>query len=58
MVNKSVVSFVNSLLDLITPEEETTREINDFLENQELIYLGPDEQITPGKHCCSFCIWS
>ncbi len=46
-ITRSVKSFVDSLLDLITPEETTRRRIVDRLGRQELIYLGPDENITP-----------
>ncbi|MDP6601408.1 MAG: NAD-glutamate dehydrogenase [Phycisphaerales bacterium] len=46
-VSRSVKAFVNSLLDLITPDEETTSRIVDRLGHDELLYLGPDENITP-----------
>ncbi len=46
-VSRSVKAFVNSLLDLITPEEQTNSKIVDRLHHKELIYLGPDENITP-----------
>ncbi len=46
-VSRSVKAFVNSILDLITPEETTTSQIVDRLNHNELIYLGPDENITP-----------
>ncbi len=46
-VSRSVKAFVNSLLDLITPEEKTKAQIVDRLDQNELIYLGPDENITP-----------
>jgi glutamate dehydrogenase len=46
-VNRSVKAFVDSLLDLITPEPSTKRVIVDRLGYEELIYLGPDENITP-----------
>ena len=46
-VSRSVKAFVNSILDLITPEPSTTSRIVDLLNHEELIYLGPDENITP-----------
>ncbi len=46
-VSRSVKAFVNSILDLITPCEATTAQVVDRLNHKELIYLGPDENITP-----------
>ena len=46
-VSRSVKAFVDSILDLITPEELTKSKIVDRLHHKELIYLGPDENITP-----------
>lgn len=46
-VTRSVKSFVDSLLDLITPEPGTKRLVVDRLGREELVYLGPDENITP-----------
>lgn len=46
-VSRSVKAFVNSILDLITPEETTKAKVVDRLNREELIYLGPDENITP-----------
>ncbi len=46
-VSRSVKAFVNSILDLITPEKSTKSQIVDHLHHDELIYLGPDENITP-----------
>jgi len=46
-ISRSVKAFVDSLLDLITPEKETATRIVDRLHQDELIYLGPDENITP-----------
>ena len=40
-------AFVNSILDLITPEETTKSQIVDRLNHNEIIYFGPDENITP-----------
>ena len=46
-ISRSVKAFVDSLLDLITPEKETAARVVDRLHHDELIYLGPDENITP-----------
>ncbi len=46
-ITRSVKSFVDSLLDLITPDPVTRRSIVDRFGTEELIYLGPDENITP-----------
>jgi len=46
-ITRCVKAFVNSMLDLITPDPEVTKQIVDRWGKQELIYLGPDENITP-----------
>lgn len=46
-INRSVKAFVDGILDLITVEPATKRLIVDRLGYEELIYLGPDENITP-----------
>lgn len=46
-VSRSVKGFVDSLLDLISPEEAVNARIVDRLGFRELLYLGPDENITP-----------
>jgi glutamate dehydrogenase len=46
-IDRCVKSFIDSLLDLITPNEDTRRLLIDRFEHDELIYLGPDENITP-----------
>ena len=48
-IDRCVKAFVNSILDLITDEETTKSQIVDRSGIDELIYLGPDENITP-KH--------
>ncbi|MCA9284690.1 MAG: NAD-glutamate dehydrogenase [Phycisphaerales bacterium] len=45
--SRSVKAFVDSVLDLITPEPKVRERIVDRFGRQELIYLGPDENITP-----------
>ena len=48
VLRRSVKVFANTILDLTTPEPMTKSQIVDLLEGkQELIYLGPDEQIIP-----------
>ena len=46
-IDRCVKSFVNCILDLITPDEETSALVVDHYGRPELIYLGPDENITP-----------
>ena len=46
-ITRCVKSFVDSLLDLITDDAETRKAIVDRFGTKELIYLGPDENITP-----------
>lgn len=46
-ITRCVRSFVDALLDLITPEPQTSARVIDRLGRQEFIYLGPDENITP-----------
>ena len=46
-VTRSVKSFVDSLLDLIVPAPATKAMVVDRLGREEIIYLGPDENITP-----------
>jgi glutamate dehydrogenase len=46
-VSRSVKAFVDSLLDLIAPDPKATSRIVDRLGMAELLYLGPDENITP-----------
>lgn len=45
--SRSVKGFVDSLLDLITPDPAAKKRIVDRHDMQELLYLGPDENITP-----------
>ena len=44
---RSVKGFVDSIIDLITPDEGTRKFIVDRFGQEEQIYLGPDENITP-----------
>ena len=46
-LERSVKGFVDSLLDLITPDPATRQYIVDRANQPELLYLGPDENITP-----------
>ena len=46
-VSRCVKSFIDSVLDLITPDADTRALVVDRLGTDELVYLGPDENITP-----------
>ena len=46
-IDRCVKAFVNSMLDLITEDPETRAQIVDLSGIDELIYLGPDENINP-----------
>ncbi len=45
-VARAVKGFADGLLDLITPEPETRARVVDRWGSPELLYLGPDENIT------------
>merc|ERR1719510_386790 len=47
LIRKSVRCFTDGLLDLISPEPETKSHIVDLWGKDELLYLGPDENIIP-----------
>lgn len=49
-VRKGVKAFSDALLDLLVDTEETQRYVKDLWGKQELLYLGPDEQV-----CTFFC---
>lgn len=49
VLRKSVKAFTDSMLDLIVSTPETKEKVVDLLGRQELVYLGPDEQV-PCKH--------
>jgi len=44
---KAVRSFTDGLLDLITPDPIVKERMVDYLGEEELLYLGPDENILP-----------
>ncbi|MDA1007393.1 MAG: NAD-glutamate dehydrogenase [Planctomycetota bacterium] len=44
---RCIKAFTNCILDLITPEPNTKKLIRDRLGAEEILYLGPDENITP-----------
>ncbi|TVQ52221.1 MAG: glutamate dehydrogenase [Phycisphaerales bacterium] len=46
-VSRSVKGFVDSILDLITPDAQTRSLILNRNGQEELLYFGPDENITP-----------
>lgn len=45
-VRKGVKAFSDALLDLLVDTEETRRYVKDLWGKQELLYLGPDEQVS------------
>jgi glutamate dehydrogenase len=46
-VDMCVKAFANSLLDLLTPDPEVQAQVLDRFGTPELLYLGPDENISP-----------
>lgn len=46
-ISRCVKAFVDGMLDLITPEPAVRERVVDYFGRQELIYLGPDENILP-----------
>lgn len=46
VMRKSVKAFANTILDLVVETEETKKNVVDFLQKKEVLYLGPDEQVT------------
>ncbi len=46
-VDRSVKGFVDCILDLITPDPAIRKRIVDRFGQEELLYFGPDENITP-----------
>ncbi|MGI9015072.1 MAG: NAD-glutamate dehydrogenase domain-containing protein [Phycisphaerales bacterium] len=46
-ISRCFKAFGDALLDLITPEPVIHKQIIDRFGKQELLYLGPDENITP-----------
>ena len=46
-VSRAVRGFTDALLDLITPEPGTRAQVVDRFGQEEVLYLGPDENITP-----------
>jgi glutamate dehydrogenase len=51
-LDRGVKGFVDGLLDLITPDEAIRARVVDHFGHDELLYLGPDENITP-----EFIVW-
>ncbi|DAZ94639.1 TPA: hypothetical protein N0F65_010726 [Lagenidium giganteum] len=47
IIRKSVKAFSDALLDLNTTDEDVKAKIVDYYGKDELIYLGPDENIIP-----------
>jgi len=46
-MRSAVKAFTDALLDLIVSVERTRRHLVDYLGAEELLYLGPDEQVIP-----------
>jgi len=46
-IDRSVKAFVDAILDLNTPDKDVRSRIVDLHGREELLYLGPDENITP-----------
>jgi glutamate dehydrogenase len=46
VMRKAVKAFTDTILDLIVDTAETKREIVDFVGKKEVLYLGPDEQVS------------
>jgi glutamate dehydrogenase len=46
VMRKSVKAFTNTILDLIVENDETRQKTVDYLGKKEVIYLGPDEQVS------------
>nr|CCA24867.1 Glu/Leu/Phe/Val dehydrogenase putative [Albugo laibachii Nc14]CCA24951.1 NADspecific glutamate dehydrogenase putative [Albugo laibachii Nc14] len=47
VIRKSIKAFTDALLDLNTTDMDVRNRIVDYYEREELIYLGPDENIIP-----------
>lgn len=50
-MRKGVKAFSDALLDLLVDTEETRRHVKDLWGKQELLYLGPDEQVMRAVSC-------
>jgi len=46
VMRKSVKAFTDTLLDLVLDTDETRSKVVDLLGKKEVLYLGPDEQVT------------
>lgn len=47
VLRKSVKAMTDSILDLVVNTEETRETIVDYFGKREVLYLGPDENVTP-----------
>merc|ERR1712137_653941 len=47
ILRKSVKAMTDSILDLVVDTEETRETIVDYFGKKEVLYLGPDENVTP-----------
>jgi len=46
VMRKSVKAFTNTILDLVVDTDETRERVVDRIGKKEVVYLGPDEQVT------------
>ena len=47
VIRKSVKGFIDSILDLVVKTPETRSHVIDFYGKEELLFIGPDENIIP-----------
>jgi glutamate dehydrogenase len=47
VMRKTAKAFSDTILDLVVDTEETRSQIVDYWGKKEVLYLGPDEQVTP-----------
>ena len=55
VMRKSVKAFTDTILDLIVDTEETREEIVNFVGKKEVLYLGPDEQVSISNSMARIC---
>jgi len=53
VMRKSVKAFTDTIMDLVVDTEETRKEVVDWFGKKEVLYLGPDEQVSV-KECSAF----
>ena len=55
VMRKSVKAFTDTILDLVVDTEETREEIVNFVGKKEVLYLGPDEQVSISNSMARIC---